>query len=259
MQPVAAMASEAGSRSYALLGATKALRSRIELGSLLLLALIAAALWGFAEVADEVTEGDTRAFDRAVVTSLRSADDPSDPWGPLWFEEMARDYTALGGVAVLLLLTAGTGGFLALQGQRRTAFYVLGAVLLGMLASVLLKDLFDRPRPDLVPHLSHVYTSSFPSGHSMMSALTYLTLAGLVARQQSRRRVKIFLMAGAALLAALVGASRVYLGVHYPTDVVAGWTAGAAWALACLFLARWLGRRGEIEPEAAEEAALQPA
>lgn len=222
---------------------------------MLLLLLFAAVAWAFVELADEVVEGETRAFDRAVVTALRSADDPGDPWGPLWFEEMGRDFTALGGVGVLMLITFAAAALLALQGQRRTALFVLGAVLGGMAVSFLLKDLFDRPRPDLVPHLAEVYTSSFPSGHSMMSALTYLTLAGLLARHQRRRRVKLFLVGVAAFLALLVGASRIYLGVHWPTDVVAGWTAGAAWALGCLLGARWLGRRGDIEPEEAEEPA----
>lgn len=232
--------------------AARILRARIELSGLLVLGLAAAALWVFAAVADEVTEGETRDFDHAVIVSLRSADEPSDPWGPLWLEEVARDVTALGGVAVLLLLTAGSATFLSLQGQKRASLYIVAVVVAGMLVSTLLKQLFDRPRPDLVPHLAQVYTSSFPSGHSMMSTLTYLSLAGVIARHQRRRRVKVFVVAAAALVALLVGTTRVYLGVHYPTDVLAGWTAGAAWALACVVLARSLARRGEIEPEEPE-------
>lgn len=122
---------------------------------------------------------------------------------------------------------------------------VLVAFLL--LASTLLKQLFARPRPDLVPHAQLVYTSSFPSGHSMMSAVTFLTIGALLAGAQSSLRLKAYLLGSAALLTLLVGASRVYLGVHWPTDVLAGWTAGAAWALLCWAIAEWLRGRGEVE------------
>jgi len=234
-------------RAHAL---ASALRSRVELSTLALLGLLGAAVWGFAALSDEVLEGETRAFDRAVVEALRTPGDPADPWGPVWFEEMTRDVTSLGGMAVLSIVVAGAACYLALAGSRRSALFVVLAVASGMVASFVLKDLFDRPRPDLVPHLAHVETSSFPSGHSMMSALTYLTLGALLARRQPRRRLKLYVLGLAAAVALLVGASRVYLGVHYPTDVVAGWTAGAGWALACLGLARWLARHGELEPAA---------
>ncbi len=120
--------------------------------------------------------------------------------------------------------------------------------------STLLKQLFSRPRPDLVPHESFVYTASFPSGHSMMAAVTYLTLGALLARVQPRRQVKAYLLVLAALVTLLVGISRVYLGVHWPTDVLAGWAAGAIWALLSWLVARWLQRRGQVEPDADELA-----
>ena len=118
-----------------------------------------------------------------------------------------------------------------------------------MLLSSGLKGLFDRPRPDLVPHAVEVYTMSFPSGHATLSAVTYLTLGALLARVQPRRRVKAYLLGVAVLLAVLIGASRVYLGVHWPTDVLAGWCVGAAWAMLCWTVATWLQRRGEVEGE----------
>jgi undecaprenyl-diphosphatase len=126
---------------------------------------------------------------------------------------------------------------------------VLGAIVGGFVLSAALKYGFDRARPDLVPHGSHVYTASFPSGHSMMAAVTYLTLAALLARTQDRWRVRILLLATAAVVTVLVGFSRVYLGVHWPTDVLAGWIIGSAWAIVCWLMARWLQRRGDIEPQ----------
>ena len=124
-----------------------------------------------------------------------------------------------------------------------------------MLVSTLTKLGFGRPRPDLVPHATQVYTASFPSGHAMMAAVTYLTLGALLARVQPRLRLKLYLIGLAATLTVLVGCSRVYLGVHWPTDVLAGWTLGAAWALGCWAIALWLQARGRIETDAAGDRA----
>src|SRR3954470_7238136 len=124
---------------------------------------------------------------------------------------------------------------------------VLIASFGGLLLSTGLKSLVDRPRPQLVPHLSQVYTSSFPSGHSMMSAIVYLTLGSLLARLVPSRPVKVYCMFVAMGLTFLVGISRVYMGVHYPTDVLAGWTAGLVWALLVWLAARALQRRGTVE------------
>ena len=166
-------------------------------------------------------------------------------------QEAARDITALGGTAVLSFLTLAVGTYLLLDGKKRMAFFVVGSIASGLLLSTTLKTAVNRPRPDIVPHLVTVSTSSFPSGHSMMSALTYLTLGALLARSQERKRLKAFAMVAAAMLALLVGLSRVYLGVHWPTDVLAGWTAGAGWAVLCWVTARWLQDRHALEAEAA--------
>lgn len=218
--------------------------------------LAAASLVLFGQLADEVIEGETRAFDTTVLLALRSTADPSDPIGPGWLEDQMRDLTALGSLGLLTLMSLAVVGFLILQGKRRTAVLVVAAVGGGMLVSMLTKLGFDRPRPDLVPHAMQVYTASFPSSHAMMAAVTYLTLGALLARAQPRLRLKLYLIALAATLTVLVGLSRVYLGVHWPTDVLAGWTLGAAWALACWAIALWLQARGRIE---AEESVPEPA
>ena len=211
------------------------------------LGMSAAALWLFVSIADEVVEGETQGWDRRILLALRDAGDPASPWGPHWVEEMARDFTALGGVAVLALLTATAVGYLWLSGKRHAAIAVTLAVVGGQIASTLLKLGFDRDRPDLVPHGAFVYTASFPSGHSMMAAVTYLTLGALLAKVHASIRLKTYLLSLACFFTLLVGVSRVYLGVHWPTDVLAGWTMGAAWAFACSVLVQWLQRRGEVE------------
>jgi undecaprenyl-diphosphatase len=177
------------------------------------------------------------------------------PIGPSWLALAARDITSLGGYTVLLLMTLSAIGFLLMVRKPGAALLLLVSIGGGMLLSSGLKELFDRPRPDLVPHAVQVYTLSFPSGHAMLSAVTYLTLGALLARVQPRRRVKAYLLGLGILLTALIGISRVYLGVHWPTDVLAGWCAGSAWAIACWTVALWLQQRGRVErdDQAAEE------
>jgi undecaprenyl-diphosphatase len=221
---------------------------RREFAILAWLAVLSGGAWVFVEVADEVQEGETRSLDEALLLALRNPADRADPIGPAWLEELCRDFTALGGVGVLTLITLGVLGYLLLSRRYRNALFTFVAISGGLLASTLLKMGFDRPRPDLVPHDSMVYTSSFPSGHSMMSALTYLTLAALLANVQERHRLKAFLLIIAVFLTVLVGLSRVYVGVHWPTDVLAGWAAGAAWAALCWLVARAMQRRGVVEP-----------
>jgi undecaprenyl-diphosphatase len=219
----------------------------VEASVLVAIGLLGAALWLFIAIAGEVMEGETTAWDRRLLLALRNAADPAMPWGPPWVQEMARDFTALGGVAVLTLMTLAVIGYLVLAGKRHAAIAVFAAVAGGLIASTLLKLGFDRARPDLVPHGSVVYTSSFPSGHSMMAAVTYLTLGALLARVEASIRMKTYLLSVAVILTVLVGVSRVYLGVHWPTDVAAGWAVGAAWALACSLVMRRLQTRGRVE------------
>lgn len=205
-----------------------------------MIALLAVVLcsWGFIELADEVVEGSTGHFDRWVVRSLRDPVDPSVPIGPPWMGSVGRDITGLGGVAVLTLFIVASAGFLAISRAYRTMAVLLFSTLTGITASMLLKQFFARPRPDLVPALDHVYTSSFPSGHSMMSALVYLTLGSLIAPVLKHFWLRFYILTLAIVLTFIVGVSRVYMGVHYPTDVLAGWAAGLVWAIACWLLTR---------------------
>lgn len=221
---------------------------RREVALLIALLLLTGGAWGFIELADEVLEGQTQTFDEWMLLALRNPADLSDPVGPEWVEELGRDFTALGGVGILLLVTVAAVGYLLLKHRRRTALFVAVAIGGGMLMSQLLKMGFSRPRPDLVPHETYVYTTSFPSGHSMMSALTYLTLTVVLAYLlRARRREQLYLLVVAVVLTVAIGVSRVYMGVHYPTDVLAGWTAGTFWALLSWVVAFWLQQRGVLE------------
>jgi undecaprenyl-diphosphatase len=222
---------------------------RHELGTLVAIGSLAAGVWLFAALADEVMEGGTRKLDTTLLLALRRPGDLR-PLGPPALLNAARDITALGGPAVLTLLTAAVSLFLALDGKKHMALYVCGSIGSGLLISSLLKDSFDRPRPDIVPHEVYAASYSFPSGHSMLSALTYLTLGAILARSHERRLLKAYFLLTAVFLTVLIGVTRVYLGVHWPTDVLAGWTAGAVWALLCWLLARWLQTRHTLEPEA---------
>ncbi|HEX6387557.1 MAG TPA: phosphatase PAP2 family protein, partial [Anaerolineae bacterium] len=165
-----------------------------ELAVLVMLALVAGGVWGFIVIAEAVGEGETRAFDRMVLLAMRDTADPSDPLGPRWFEETVRDFTALGSTGILIFLTLSVAGFLVQQREYRMTWLVLMAVGGGMVLTTLLKEGFGRPRPDLVPHGAFVTSASFPSGHAMVSAATYLTLGALLARTQSRRRLKAYLL-----------------------------------------------------------------
>lgn len=224
------------------------LRLRLnEIGPLLSLASFGFFAWAFIEIADEVREGETHAFDTALLLALRDPQNPANPLGPSWVEEAARDITGLGGYAVLAIVTLATLAYLMLSGKRAAAVLVIVAVYGGMMLSTVLKLGFERARPDLVPHAARVYTASFPSGHAMLSAVVFLTLGALLARVQESRRIQAFLMGLAVCITLLVGASRVYLGVHWPSDVLAGWAVGAAWAALCWFVALQLQRRGAVE------------
>jgi len=215
-----------------------------ELRRMAIALLVVAGVWGFFEIADEVGEGGTDSFDALVLESLRRSDEPGVPIGPRWLAASAVEVTALGSSTVLLLAIAAVAGFLALVRERVLIALVLVSGIGAMLLAWGLKAAFARARPDLVPHLTDDWAyASFPSGHAMASAAVYLSLGLLVARTRTRRIEKTYLVACAMLLALLVGSTRVYLGVHYPTDVLAGWLGGIAWALACGIAAEWIDRR----------------
>ena len=228
---------------------------RVTLGIVLTAAL---AFYAFFVLADEVIEGDTRTLDTKILLSLRVPGDPSDPIGPPWLEEAMRDLTALGGTTLLTLVTLAVLIYLMLLRKRHTAVMVVASIAGGALLSTLLKWMFARPRPDIVPHGMEVYTASFPSGHSTMAAVVYLTLGALLARSQAQQGVKVFLLSLAACVTVIVGISRLYLGVHWPTDVLGGWALGAGWACLCWLTMLWLQEKGEVETETSAEETNQP-
>lgn len=220
---------------------------RYETRTLTMIALIAGALWGFVGVAEEMSEGDLHSFDETLLLALRVAGQPDNPIGGPEIEIAMRDLTALGGVTVLTVMTLSVMTYLILARQKASAAFLGLAIVGGQVISGLAKFGFDRPRPDLVSHAVEVSSSSFPSGHSMMAAVTYLTLAVMLGRAEPRASIRRFYIVLAGILALLVGVSRVYLGVHWPSDVLAGWSLGAAWALGVAMLADRMARRGRIE------------
>jgi undecaprenyl-diphosphatase len=213
---------------------------------------LCALLFLFIRLAGEVMEGDTQAFDVAILKSLRQAADPSRPIGPAWMEGVLSDVTALGSPVVLGLMVLLIAGYLLLEARYVTALIVLVTSISGEIINELLKFLFERPRPSVVPHLRTVVTASFPSGHAMESAIIYLTLGALLMRVVEGRITKIYCMAVAIFLTFIVGMSRVFLGVHYPTDVVGGWMLGFLWAALTVLVTRRFGRAVDQEREQAE-------
>jgi undecaprenyl-diphosphatase len=225
-----------------------------EAGLLVSLLIVAGGLWLFLEIADEMREGELEHIDRALLLLFR--DGAGEPLGPAWLEEAMRDLTALGSTLVLTIITLAAAGYLELAGKRRAAVFLVVAIGGGVALGFALKAGFERPRPDLVAHGAKVFSASFPSAHSMLSAIVYLTLGMLLARVQPRRRLRIYLIALAILLTLAIGISRLYLGVHWPSDVLAGWALGASWAMLCWAVVLWLQRKGEVEEPG--EAAPEP-
>jgi undecaprenyl-diphosphatase len=206
-------------------------------------------LWAFVALAGEVMEGDTQALDARILVALRDPADPSRPLGPAWLEGALLDLTAIGGPVVLGLAVAAIAGFLFLQERYRTALVILVTAGSGELANQVMKFAFARPRPTVVPHLRDVVSTSFPSGHAMESAIIYLTLGAMMMRIAERRLTKIYCMTMAVSVTLLVGISRVYLGVHYPSDVIGGWIFGFAWASICWLVERRFERMTGVAEE----------
>lgn len=228
--------------------------TRTLLQPLAVLFALCAAAFLFLRLAGEVREGETQRVDEWVLRSLRTPGNLAVPIGPPWMPEATRNLTALGSLAVLLLVVLAVAGFLALVRRWWHLVLVLVASGGGMLLMLVLKRAFDRPRPTVVPPLTLETTPSFPSGHAMMSAVVYLTLGTLLAQLCSRWRERIYVLTVAGLLTLVIGLTRLYLGVHYPTDVLAGWSIGLAWALASGLGARALRTRSQLLRAEAPEA-----
>jgi undecaprenyl-diphosphatase len=217
--------------------------------------LLLAGGWLFAVLAHAVMAGESRSLDERVLLALRVPHDTGRLRGPVWLARAAVDVTSLGRHTVVVLVLAAVAGFLVLLRKPSLAALMLVAGAGGVGLNAALKLLFGRARPEVVPHLVQVDSASFPSGHSLLSAAVYLTIGVVVARAVHGRALQVYVVAVAALLTLLVGATRVMLGVHYPTDVVAGWLAGGLWALVCGVIARVLQRRGTVESPGREPGA----
>lgn len=209
--------------------------------------LIVGGLLAAAELADGVVDGHTEAFDTSLILSLREEGDANNPVGPPWIEEMVRDFTSLGGTGVLTFIIAAVTIYYLIRGRYREMLILVTAVVGAFLISYFFKGMFDRPRPDLIPPGEYVYTASFPSGHALLATATYLTLGSILAQLMKSNQLKAYVLLLAFSLMLLVGFSRVYLGVHWPTDVLAGWLLGTVWATLVWLIFYWLRRRGVAE------------
>lgn len=192
----------------------------------------------FGHIVEEVAEGGTTASDLAILRAFRTPGDPSTPIGPPWVLQSAIDISALGGFTVIWLLTLAASGFLILARRWGSLAVLLAAIGGATVLNNVLKLSFHRARPDIVEHLTQSWSASFPSGHAMVSAATYLTIAALLAENLTSKAMRFYLLFLAVLATVLIGVSRVYLGVHWPSDVAAGWAAGAAIALGFWIISR---------------------
>jgi undecaprenyl-diphosphatase len=222
---------------------------RHEIASLLIALAATILLLGFLKLASEVMEGETLAFDSRILRALRNPADPARMIGPRWLQGALLDLTALGSPVILGLVVFAVVGFLLLQTRYRTALFVLITSTSGWFVNFALKNAFERTRPGVVPHLRDVASPSFPSGHALTSAVVYLTLGAVLMHVSKGRLTKFYCMAMAMLLTLLTGVTRVCLGVHYPTDVIAGWIVGLLWASLCWGAAQLLERRTGMKAE----------
>ena len=208
-----------------------------------------------AHLVDEFAEGGSYRFDTRLLLALRVPGHPNTPIGPKWLEQSAIDLSALGGFTLQWLLGGATTGFLWLARRRAEAAWLAASIVGASLGNSLLKLIVDRPRPTVVDHLANVSNASFPSGHAMISTAILFTVAAMLAETQKTAAARTYLMAGAGVLSVLIGLSRIYLGVHWPTDVLAGWCFGAVWALVVFAANRALRRRAARLPVLAQEEA----
>ena len=241
-------------REYILRLMVAALRfARAEVVLLGALAVVTMAVMGFVEIADDMREADGQRFDRIVLEAMRVPGRPGDPIGPQWVEIAVSDLTALGGIAVLAAVTLVVCGFLFIRRRGIAAMFIITTLAGGIALSQELKRFFGRERPPLDYQAAEAVNASFPSGHAMLSAVVYLTIGAIVAQAMPQKRLKAYVMSVAVLLALIVGLSRVYLGVHWASDVMAGWCVGAAWATTCWLTAklfeRVFGRAGVSRPQ----------
>jgi undecaprenyl-diphosphatase len=212
----------------------------LEARTLIVIMLIAAGLLAFLRLGGAVRAGRTLDIDRRIILALRDPSNPAQPRGSFWTRDILHDLTALGGVAALTLAVVLATIFLWVNGRRRHAAVLLATVTAATVVGELVKSAYNRPRPDLVAYGDYFSQSSFPSGHSNIATVVWMTLALIVASLERSRIGKVTALVAGALICLTAGATRVYFGVHWPSDVLGGWILGSGWALAAwIALGAW--------------------
>ncbi len=214
-----------------------------------------ACLGVFGIVSYAVVEQRTAFLDQRVLMWFRDANDLANPWGPGWFEETVKDLSALGGYPILVLVAIFTLVLLLAAGQAIAALVFVASLVSGSVLSSVLKLLFQRPRPDLVDHLDRTFTASFPSAHAMFGTVAWLMVAAMAARFVPDFRLRNLVISMSVGVALIIGLTRIYLGVHWPSDVIAGWAMGGAWAGFCWVLAAPFLNHTRSETEAVGQRA----
>lgn len=211
--------------------------------------LLIGSLLVFAALALSAPSGLLAAGERNFMALLRQGERLSEPAGPDWLFSVFRDFTVFGGWPFMALLSVVLSGLFLLRRQWSFLVILLAVIIGETLITEFLKSLFARARPDFLPHYVEATSESFPSGHSASAAAVYLTLGLMLANLTGRRAIRIYTLIVTGVMIVLIGLSRIYLGVHYPTDVVAGWCVGAAWASAVWLIAWRLDRKAAAGAE----------
>jgi len=230
--------------------------ARTEIAAVSALFVVALGVMTFVEVAGDMTGSDGQAFDQAVLTWMQPV--AGDPRGPWWLKEAAADLTSLGGISVLALFAIVAIAFLLIQRKRLSALLLVLGLAGGVALSEGLKDLFGRQRPPSDFQAVDTLNASFPSGHALLSTVFYLTLGVMLTRAFPRAHLKAFVLGAAILIALLIGLTRVYLGAHWASDVFAGWSVGAAWAMVLWLIAYAVERRQAVHDEGLHDDVLPP-
>lgn len=235
---------------------------RAEIAAVAALFVVAVGVMTFVEVADDMTEADGIAFDQMVLEAVRPYADPGRGWGPWWMEEAAADLTSLGGISVLGLFAVIVIGFLLFQRKWLSSLLLAVGLIGGVMLSEGLKGVFERERPPVEYQAVETINASFPSGHALLATVFYLSIGVMLTRAFPRRRFKTYVLAVAVVVALIVGVTRIYLGAHWASDVFAGWSLGAAWAMALWLVAyaveRFQRRRGGLHDEPSGDAETEP-
>jgi undecaprenyl-diphosphatase len=216
-------------------------------GVLVASAICGVLFLGFVAIASVVMEGTPTTFDQTIMHIAHDPNNPCRPLGPPWLAEAMRDITGLGSTVVITFATLAVFLYLWVAHNHAAAVYILSSVLGGWIVSNILKTAIERPRPVFGPCGGYAPTFSFPSGHTMMSAVVYLTIGALLTRLATRSVVKFYPLVIAVVLTGAIGVSRIYLGVHWPSDVLAGWCIGGAWAMLCWIIMLWLEQRRVVD------------